>query len=135
MEHWVLGVILTLIAVSPLYDDKEYGNSNEMMSDENRKKMMVASYLGGIAIATTYVGAVHPFSAGLSVVLGLHHCISNCITMSHMENFYPNEYRKFMSMIDRQGISLPQRVCADLSDDQYHRLYQATIVHEKDATK
>ena len=98
------------------------------------KKMMVASYLGGIAIATTYVGVVHPFSAGLSVILGLHHCISNCITMSHMEMFYPDEYRTFMSMIDRQAIYLPQGVCANLSDDQYHRLYQATIVHEKPLT-
>ena len=35
--------------------------SGEMMSDENRSKMMVASYLGGCAIASSYVGVVHRF--------------------------------------------------------------------------
>ena len=38
--------------------------SGNMMSDENRSKMMDASYLGGCAIATSYVGVVHPFSSG-----------------------------------------------------------------------
>lgn len=32
------------------------------------EKIMVASYLGGCAIANSFVGVVHPFS-GLSVVL------------------------------------------------------------------
>ena len=41
--------------------------SDDMASDENRARLMVASYLGGCAIATSYVGLVHPFSAGLSV--------------------------------------------------------------------
>ena len=49
---------------------------------------MVASYLGGCAIGFSYVGIIHPFSAGLSVVLGTHHCVSNCITMRAMEEFY-----------------------------------------------
>ncbi len=59
--------------------------SEDMMAAENRSKMMVASYLGGSAIATSYVGLVHPISAGLSVVLGIHHCVANCITMRAME--------------------------------------------------
>lgn len=61
--------------------------SDDMMSDENREKIMVASYLGGCAIANSFVGVVHPFSAGLSVVLDTHHCIGNCITMNAMEEF------------------------------------------------
>ena len=44
--------------------------SDGIQSSENREKLMVASYLGGCSIATSYVGVVHPFSAGLSVVLG-----------------------------------------------------------------
>ena len=36
-------------------------SSKTMMSNENRSKMMVASYFGGCAIATSYVGVVHPF--------------------------------------------------------------------------
>jgi 3-deoxy-alpha-D-manno-octulosonate 8-oxidase len=66
--------------------------NEDMMSPTNREKLMVASYLGGCAIATSYVGIIHPFSAGLSVVLGLHHCLANCIVMHSMQPFYPLEY-------------------------------------------
>lgn len=101
------------------------------MSDENRAKLMVASYLGGCAIATSYVGVVHPFSAGLSVVLGIHHCVANCITMMTMETYYPTKYREFMHFVESQAVKIPEGVCARLSDSQFGALYQATIMHEK----
>ena len=56
---------------------------------------MIASYFGGIAIGNSYVGIVHPLSAGLSVVLGIHHCEANCITMTAMEEFYKEEFLNF----------------------------------------
>ncbi|MDD2914610.1 MAG: iron-containing alcohol dehydrogenase family protein [Gallionella sp.] len=104
---------------------------DDMMSAENRAKLMVASYLGGCAIATSYVGVVHPFSAGLSVVLGLHHCIANCIVMRAMEPFYPEGYREFHNMAERQGAALPEGICHNLTDEQYDRLYEATVIHQK----
>ena len=106
----------------------------DMMSDENRAKLMVASYLGGCAIATSYVGVLHPFSAGLSVVLGLHHCVANCITMRAMEEYYPEGYREFNLMAERQGVSIPEGVCRNLTEDQYERLYASTIIHNKPLT-
>jgi len=109
-------------------------NSDDMMSDNNRSKMMVASYLGGCAIATSYVGMVHPFSAGLSVVLGTHHCIANCITMRAMEEFYPNEYSEFWKLVDKQGIKIPEGICKNLTDEQYDQLYSSTVIHEKPLT-
>ncbi|SVD88916.1 uncharacterized protein METZ01_LOCUS441770 [marine metagenome] len=36
-----------------------------------------------------------------------------------------------MEMLLFQGIELPKGVCADLSEQQFDRLYAATIVHEK----
>jgi len=110
---------------------REVFNSDDMMSDENRLKLMVASYLGGCAIATSYVGVVHPFSAGLSVVLGVHHCIGNCITMRAMEEFYPKEYSEFWSMVERQKTEIPKGVCNNLTHEQYNQLYASTIIHEK----
>jgi len=109
-------------------------SDNEMMSEESREKLMVASYLGGCAIATTYVGVVHPFSAGLSVVLGLHHCVANCITMMAMELYYPDEHREFMGFVENQDVPIPEGVCSQLSDSQFEALYQATIIHEKPLT-
>jgi len=113
---------------------REVFMSDNMMSDENRSKMMVASYLGGCAIATSYVGVLHPFSAGLSVVLGTHHCVANCITMRAMEEFYPFEYEEFWQMVDQQEVMVPEGICRNLSDEQYSQLYESTIIHEKPLT-
>jgi 3-deoxy-alpha-D-manno-octulosonate 8-oxidase len=110
---------------------REIFHSSDMVSDENRSKMMVASYLGGCAIATSYVGVVHPFSAGLSVVLGMHHCIANCTTMRAMEDFYPQGYKEFWNMVDKQGINVPLDVCQGLTDNQYDQLFNSTVIHEK----
>jgi 3-deoxy-alpha-D-manno-octulosonate 8-oxidase len=109
-------------------------SSDDMMSDDNRSKMMVASYLGGCAIATSYVGVVHPFSAGLSVVLGIHHCVANCITMRAMEEFYPDEYTEFWQMVEKQGIDVPEGICRNLTHEQYDQLYASTVIHEKPLT-
>lgn len=106
-------------------------NSEDMMSDENREKLMVASYLGGCAIANSFVGVIHPFSAALSVVLDTHHCIGNCITMNSMEEFYPKEYSEFMAMAEKQGITIPTGIASNLDNETYLKLYNSTIIHEK----
>ena len=108
--------------------------SSSMMSEHSRELLMVASYLGGCAIATGYVGVVHPFSAGLSVVLGVHHCVANCITMRAMEEFYPAEYNEFWKMVNKQRIEIPEGICNNLTDEQYDQLYSSTVIHEKPLT-
>lgn len=107
---------------------------DDMMTDEAREKLMVASYLGGCAIATSYVGVVHPFSAGLSVVLGLHHCIANCIALNALGEFYPEEHAEFRTMLEKQRVPLPHGVCKGLTDEQLERLVAATVVHAKPLT-
>jgi alcohol dehydrogenase class IV len=109
-------------------------HADDMMSVEAREQLMVASYLGGCAIATSYVGVVHPFSAGLSVVLGLHHCIANCIALNALDEFYPNEHAEFNAMMKKQSVTLPTGVCANLSHEQYQRLVESTVVHAKPLT-
>lgn len=106
----------------------------DMMAPENRERMMVASYLGGCAIATSYVGLVHPFSAGLSVVLGLHHCVANCIVMGAMKAYYPTQVAEYSAMVERQRVRIPQSVCRSLTDEQYDQLYAATVIHQKPLT-
>ncbi len=108
--------------------------AEDMMSLESRERLMVASYLGGCAIATSYVGLVHPFSAGLSVVLGLHHCVANCIALRAMSEFYQTACGEFMAMVERQRVSIPDGVCRGLSDEQYRALYDATVLHQKPLT-
>lgn len=103
--------------------------SQDMMSEENRERMMIASYLGGMAAG--FVGVVHPISAGLSMVLHMRHGIANCYSLSVQEDIYPEQYKEFMLMMERQGIDLPKGICQGLTDAQYDALYGASIVHEK----
>ena len=109
-------------------------SGGEMMSNNNRAKLMVASYLGGCAIATSYVGVVHPFSAGLSVVLGLHHCVANCIVMTAMESFYPESFAQYSAFVETNEIKIPRGVCSGLDAVGHNALYEATVVHEKPLT-
>ncbi len=106
----------------------------DMMSFRNRERLMVASYLGGCSIATSYVGLIHPFSAGLSVVLGLHHCVANCIVMRAMQPYYPNAYKEFWAFVNKQNIEIPEGVARNLSDNQYEQLFASTIIHQKPLT-
>ncbi|MDO5484310.1 MAG: alcohol dehydrogenase, partial [Desulfovibrionaceae bacterium] len=81
--------------------------------------------------AAGFVGAVHPVSAGLSMILHMPHGLANCYALSVEEDIYPEQYREFMTMVERQGIELPKGICQGLTEAQYDGLYEASIVHEK----
>jgi 3-deoxy-alpha-D-manno-octulosonate 8-oxidase len=104
---------------------------DNMQADDQREQIMVASFLGGSAIGNSYVGLVHPFSAGLSMVFHTHHCVGNCIALDALEEFYPREIDEFRRMMDVQKIELPRGLCRNLTDAQARALYDATVVHAK----
>ena len=104
---------------------------DDMKAEDARENLMVASYLGGCAIAHSLVGLVHPFSAGLSVVLGYHHGIGNCIALRGMAEFYPEAVKELELMLKKQEVDMPQGVCRNLSDEQHDQLFEATVIHEK----
>lgn len=108
-----------------------FAAGHDMMSDANREKLMLASYFGGQAIASGFVGVVHPLSAALSVVLGTHHCVANCITMRAMAEFYPAEHTEFFSMAEAQGVTIPEGIARGLSDADYTRMAASSLLHEK----
>ena len=84
---------------------------------ESDDKLMMASYMGGMSIAYSQVGACHAISYGLSYVLGYHHGIGNCLAFNVLEDFYPEGVIEFRKMLDQHQITLPQNVCADLPDE------------------
>ena len=104
--------------------------SDDMMDPVSREMLMAASYLGGSAIAMSMVGVIHPFSAALSVVLGFHHGVANCIAMTNLQEFYPEAHEEFSGMVDKQSVEIPKNVCQDLDEDQFRELYDAMIIHE-----
>lgn len=103
--------------------------SDDMMSDHNRELLMIASFNGGMAAG--FVGVVHPLSAGLSIVLNMHHGLANCYALSVLEDIYPEPYKIFMEMLKKQKINLPKGICKNLAPEQYDALYESSIVHEK----
>lgn len=105
--------------------------SQNIKSKHNRSKLMTASYMGGIALSSTLVGLVHPFSAGLSVVFGIHHCLANCIAMRGMKEFYPKEYKYFWQVVKKHKIKIPKITKNSLDRDNLNRLFLSTIIHEK----
>lgn len=106
--------------------------SDDMMSEENLEKMMIASYLGGMSAGN--VGVIHPISAGLSVVLHTHHGIANCYAMNVLEEFYPEDFKHYAAMIERQGVTMPKGLCANLPDETYKQLVASSVVHAKPLT-
>ncbi len=110
---------------------REVFESDNLMSEENREKIMTASFFGGCAIANSYVGVVHPFSAGLSMVFGTRHCVGNCIVMNVMDDFYPEESKKFREYVKKHNITLPTGMAKSLSPEQKEKIYAATVCHEK----
>jgi len=113
---------------------REVFNSADAKSAENRDKLMTASFLGGTAIAGTYVGLVHPVSAALSVVFGIHHGVGNCIAMRAMEEFYPQEYAEFWSFADSQNVTVPKLEGLSWDTETLQRLTAATLLHERPLT-
>ncbi len=107
---------------------------DDMQTPANRERLMVASYLGGCAIATSYVGLIHPLSAGLSVELGVHHCVGNCIVMRAMAEYYPAAYDEFWEMAERQNINVPEGICRNVDEAGFKALYDASTMHQKPLT-
>jgi len=114
-----------LNAFSESYGEKAYEMckeiflGNQLTETESRAKLMMASWHGGMSIAYSQVGVCHAMSYGLSFLLGTKHGLGNCIAFQHLSEFYPDDVVLFNSMVEKYGISIPQGVCKDLTDEQF----------------
>lgn len=84
---------------------------------EKDDKLMMASFMGGMSIAYSQVGACHALSYGLGYVLGYHHGIGNCIAFNVLEEFYPEGVAEFRQMMKKHNVQLPTNICKDLPDE------------------
>ncbi|ALJ03963.1 alcohol dehydrogenase [Pseudalgibacter alginicilyticus] len=91
---------------------------NNLTEEDTQDKLMMASWHGGMSIAYSQVGVAHAMSYGLAYVLGVKHGIGNCIVFDHLEEFYPEGVKLFKIMKTTHNITLPQGLCAGLSDKE-----------------
>jgi 3-deoxy-alpha-D-manno-octulosonate 8-oxidase len=110
---------------------REVFNSDELQSDENCEKIMVASYLSGCSLANSFVGIIHPLSAGLGIVLGVHHCLANCMVLNQLGEFYPEAAGELKTWLAKHQVSLPEQATKDLQQEGFTQLYNSSIIHEK----
>ena len=96
--------------------------------DECDDMLMMASYAGGMSIAYSQVGVAHAVSYGLSYLLGTKHGIGNCIVMNHLEAYYPEGVKEFKYMVEKNKIDIPQGICKGLSDDQFEKMIDVSMV-------
>jgi 3-deoxy-alpha-D-manno-octulosonate 8-oxidase len=93
---------------------------------EKDDKLMMASYMGGMSIAYSQVGACHAVSYGLGYVLGYHHGIGNCLAFDVLEDFYPEGVTEFRKMMKIHNITLPKNICKDLPDETIAKMVAVT---------
>lgn len=96
----------------------------------NHEKLMVASCMGGLAVANSNVGICHPLSYGLSLVLGLHHGYSICIAFNQLLEYYP-EVTEFKEILKRYDITLPKVVTDEITEEQIDIMVKATRKNNK----
>lgn len=97
-------------------------------SDDSR--LMMASYFGGLSIAYSQVGICHALCYGLSFVLGIHHGIGNCLVFNQLSGYYPEDVRKFHSMMEKNDITLPRNVTADIEEEKLEKMIDISLVLE-----
>jgi len=79
------------------------------------------------AFAYSQVGVAHAMSYGLGYLLGTKHGIGNCIVFDHLEAFYPEGVKVFKEMKEKHNITLPQGLCADLSDREFNIMIDVAL--------
>ena len=94
---------------------------------ESDDKLMMASYAGGMSIAYSQVGVAHAVSYGLSFLLGTRHGVGNCIVMNHLQEYYPEGTAEFKNMVEKNGVEIPQGICANLADEDFDKMMDVSL--------
>lgn len=95
--------------------------------EDSQDKLMMASWHGGMSIAYSQVGVAHAMSYGLSFLLGTRHGVGNCIVFDHLSEFYPEGVKLFKKMKAKYNITLPQGLCANLTDKQFDIMIDVSL--------
>lgn len=101
--------------------------SDNNHTPENDEKLMIASYMGGLSLTYSEVGACHAISYGLATVTEIHHGVGNCVVFKELEEFYPEGVEEFMLMVEKNNIEIPKGVTASYSEDDIERMIDIAL--------
>ncbi|WP_417238616.1 iron-containing alcohol dehydrogenase family protein [Bizionia sp.] len=94
---------------------------------EAADKLMMASWHGGMSIAYSQVGVAHAMSYGLGYLLGVKHGVGNCIVFEHLDEYYPEGVAMYKKMRAKHNITIPQGICANLTDEQFNIMIDVAL--------
>lgn len=101
--------------------------SNDSRSPENEEKLMIASYLGGLSLTYSEVGACHAISYGLATVTDIHHGVGNCVVFNQLDEFYPEAVKEFREMMRLNNIEIPRGVTAGCTAEEIDRMIDVSL--------
>lgn len=101
--------------------------SEDSHTPENDEKLMIASYLGGLSLTYSEVGACHAISYGLATVTGVHHGLGNCIVFNQLDEFYPEGVKEFRAMVKNNNIELPVGFNATRTPDEIEQMIDVSL--------
>ena len=101
--------------------------SEDSHTPENDEKLMVASYMGGLSLTYSEVGACHALSYGLASVTGVHHGIGNCIVFNQLDEFYPEAVKEFRIMMKNNDIDLPKGFNATRTPEEIENMIDVSL--------
>ncbi len=101
--------------------------SEDSHTPENDEKLMIASYLGGLSLTYSEVGACHALSYGLASVTGVHHGIGNCIVFNQLDEFYPEGVKEFREMMKNNNIDLPKGFNANRTVEEIEKMIDVSL--------
>ncbi|MGK5091858.1 iron-containing alcohol dehydrogenase family protein [Deltaproteobacteria bacterium TL4] len=133
--HCVESLTGTMInELSKAYAAKALELCKEALYEDDGDKLMVASYLGGASIVNSEVGICHALSYGLSLELGYHHGVANCIAFNTLESYYGEYVLEMREMLKKFGVPLPGKVTQEVNADMLERMVAMTLKMEKPLT-
>ncbi len=108
---------------------KNYLKSKNIKDPYNLKQLMISSFLAGEAISYSMVGLVHPFSAALSSVFNVPHCLANCIVFKGLQDYYFKEYKYLNNCLSNKKIILVNKM--SINKKNIKKLFDSTMQHQK----
>lgn len=115
---------------SRAYGEKSLSLCKEVFVDDHTdkdEKLMIASYMGGMSIAYSQVGACHALSYGLSFVLHTPHGLGNCMAFDVLDDVYPEGVEVFRGMVDKHKIDIPKGISASLTEQQMQLMVKTAM--------
>jgi len=103
-----------------------------LLGEMDYEKLMIASYIGGCAMATSWGGHIcHPVSYGLSFVLGLRHGMAICAAFNALQEYYPESIKEFKDIFVKFNIELPKNLTRSLVPDKFDEMANVILKNEK----